>query len=331
MTRTFKGCRALVTGGAGFIGSHIVDRLLAAGAAHVVVLDDLSRGRLENLDAARRRGRLDIIEGDIRDAGLVDDAVREADFVFHQAALRITQCAAEPVHATEVMINGLQNVLESAVHHGVKKVIAASSASVYGQPSELPMNEDHPFNNRTLYGALKIAGEQMLRSYTEMHDLKYVSLRPFNVYGPRMDVHGVYTEVMIRWLERLAAGEPPVIMGDGLQTMDFVFVEDVAEAYLRAAISDAHDDAFNVGTGTEVSLRELCRQVCAAAGHPGVEPQYVPARTVNPVTRRQAGIERAERELGFRAATSLSAGLRALVEWHGALRTSPGDAMGCVA
>jgi UDP-glucose 4-epimerase len=193
------------------------------------------------------------------------------------------------------------------------------------------MREDHPFNNRTLYGALKIAGEQMLRSYNEMHGLKYVSLRPFNVYGPRMDVHGVYTEVMIRWLERLAAGERPVIMGDGLQTMDFIFVADVAEAYLRAAASDADDDAFNLGTGVEVSLRELCRQLCEAAGYGDVEPQYQPARTVNPVTRRQADVSRCERGIGFRAGTSLAAGLRALVEWHAAVRTPREGSMGCVA
>src|SRR5262249_14942634 len=154
--------------------------------------------------------------------------------VFHQAALRITQCACEPVRAVNVMVNGLQHVLESAVRHGVRKVVAASSASVYGQPDAMPMREDAPFNNRTLYGALKIANEQMLRAYTEMHGLKYVALRPFNVYGPRMDVHGVYTEVMIRWLERLSQHQAPVILGDGLQTLDFIYVKDVAEAYAMA-------------------------------------------------------------------------------------------------
>jgi len=328
MPFVLKGARALVTGGAGFIGSHLVDRLLDAGAARVVVLDDLSRGNLRNLTPALRSGRVDFIHGDIGDASLVNAAMKDIDVVFHQAALRITQCAAEPVHAVTVMINGLQNVLESSVRHGVRKVVAASSASVYGEPDRLPMGEDHPFNNRTLYGALKIAGEQMLRSYAEMHGLKYVSLRPFNVYGPRMDVHGVYTEVMIRWLERLWEGLPPVILGDGTQTMDFVYVKDAAEAYVMAAESDAEDVALNLGTGVETSLRELCRRLCEQAGHGGVEPQHLPPRAVNPVTRRQAAIERTHDAIGFRARTSLDDGLRALIDWHAAQRA---DQIGRVA
>ncbi len=328
MPLALNGSDVLVTGGAGFIGSHLVDRLLEKGAARVVVVDDLSRGSLRNLEAALRSGRVDFVEGDIGDAALVDAAMQDIDVVFHQAALRITQCACEPVHAVHVMMNGLQNVLESSVRHGVRKVVAASSASVYGEPDRLPMAEDHPFNNRTLYGALKIAGEQMLRSYADMHQLKYVSLRPFNVYGPRMDVHGVYTEVMIRWLERLAAGEAPVILGDGTQTMDFVYVKDAAEAYVMAAESDANDVALNLGTGVETSLRELCARLCEEAGQPGVEPQHQPARTVNPVTRRQAAVEGAQAAIGFRAMTPLSDGLRALVDWHAAQR---GEQIGRVA
>ena len=157
------------------------------------------------------------------------------DLVFHQAALRITHCAAEPVLAVEVMINGFQNVLDASLRHKVKKVLAASSASVYGEASYLPMDEAHPFNNRTLYGGLKIANEQILRSYADMHGLQYVVLRPFNLYGARMDVYGVYTEVMVRWLERLNQGQAPIIFGDGKQTMDFVYVSDAADAYIRAA------------------------------------------------------------------------------------------------
>jgi UDP-glucose 4-epimerase len=310
------GARIFVTGGAGFIGSHVVEATLEAGAERVVIVDDFVRGRSENLVSALATGRLDVTTGDIRDAALVDRLTAGADLVFHQAALRITQCAEDPTRAVQVMVTGTQNVIEAAVRHGVKKLLAASSASVYGEPSYLPMDEAHPFNNRTLYGAAKIANEQMLRAYAEMHGLNYLALRPFNVYGPRMDVFGVYTEVMIRWLERLTRDEPPIVFGDGSQTMDFVHVTDVARAYLLAATSDAGDDVFNVGSGTETSLLELCRQLCAAAEKPDMEPRFAPVRKVNPVTRRRAGTERSQQVLGFTATVGLPEGLRDLVHWY---------------
>jgi UDP-glucose 4-epimerase len=316
MRNQLQGATVFVTGGAGFIGSHIVDQLLEAGAARVRVLDDCVRGRLENLAEARATGRVDIHVGDVRDADLVDRLTAGADLVFHQAALRITHCAEEPVRAIEVMVNGTQNVLEAARTHRVRKVLAASSASVYGEASRLPMDEDHPFNNRTLYGAAKIANEQMLAAYADMYGLSYVMLRPFNVYGPRMDVHGVYTEVMIRWLDRLTRGEPPVIFGDGTQTMDFVHVADVARAYLLAAVSDADGEVLNCGTGVETSLAQLSRRLCAAAGHPELEPVFEPPRRVNPVTRRRAGVQRAAEVIGFRAGIGLAEGLESLAAWY---------------
>lgn len=314
-----NGARIFVTGGAGFIGSFIVDQVLEAGAERVVIVDDFVRGRHENLADAVATGRVAVHEGDIRDAALVDRLTEGCDLVFHQAALRITQSAEEPVRAIQVMINGTQNVLEAVVRHGVKKIAAASTASVYGDPSYLPMDEHHPFNNRTLYGAAKIANEQILRAYNDMYGIQYVGFRPFNVYGPRMDVFGAYTEVMIRWLERLGRGEPPIIFGDGLQTMDFIYVEDVAEAYLKAMASDANDQFFNCGTGIETSLRELCHLLCAAAGYPDIEPVYQEARKVNAVTRRQACTRRAREVVGFEARTSLQDGLGRLVRWHQSL------------
>jgi UDP-glucose 4-epimerase len=314
-----RGASVLVTGGAGFIGSHIVDQVLAAGAGQVRVIDDFVRGRHENLADAAASGRLEVVEGDICNEELVDSLTDGVNLVFHQAALRITQCAAEPVRAIRVMIDGTQNVLEAAVRHGVDKVLAASSASVYGEASYLPMDEDHPFNNRTLYGAAKIANEQMLRAYAEAHSLRYLMLRPFNVYGPRMDVHGVYTEVMIRWLERLAHGEPPVILGDGTQTMDFIDVEDVARAYLLAATADITDEVFNAGTGVQTSLTTLCRLLCAAAGHPTLQPIFEPPRKVNQVSHRQAGVERAAARIGFRARVGLEEGLGRLVRWYSSI------------
>lgn len=316
MSTGLDGVSALVTGGAGLIGSHIVDQLLAAGAAEVRVLDDFVRGRPENLEAAMASHRLDVVTGDIRDAALVDRMTTGVDLVFHQAALRITHCAEDPVRAIEVMIGGTQNVLESARRHRVAKVLAASSASVYGQALRLPMDEDHPFNNRTLYGAAKIANEQMLRAYAEMYGLRYVALRPFNVYGPRMDVFGAYTEVMIRWLERLQRREAPVIFGDGSQTMDFIYVGDVARAYLLAATASITDQVFNAGTGIETSLSDLCGLLCTAAGQPDLQPVYTAPRAVNAVSRRRAGVNRAAESIGFKATTTLQEGLEQLVAWH---------------
>lgn len=315
METTLRGVRALITGGAGFIGSTIADQLLAAGAARVTVVDDLVRGRRENLAGAAVSGRLELVEGDIRDAGLVDDLTRGQDLVFHQAALRITHCAEDPGRAVQTMVNGTQNVLDAAVRHGVEKVLAASSASVYGEPEGVPMTEDAPFRNRTLYGAAKIFDEQLLRAYAEMYGLRYVAIRPFNVYGPRMDVYGIYTEVMIRWLQRLSRGEAPVIFGDGLQTMDFIYVGDVARSYLCGALSDATDVVCNAGTGVETSLRDLCRMLCTAAGRPGIEPTFEPPRKVNPVSRRQASVDLAREQIGFVAEVGLDEGLRLLVRW----------------
>lgn len=305
----------LVTGGAGFVGSAIVDQLLAAGAREVRVIDNLVRGSKENLANALASGRVQLIVDDIRDADVVDRAVAGADYIFHQAALRITRCAEAPREAVDVLIGGLLNVLESAVRHKVKKIVAASSASVYGDPSYLPMDEGHPFNNRTLYGAGKIANEQMLRAYCEMFKLPYVAFRYFNVYGPRMDLDGVYTEVLIRWLDAIDAGKPPRIFGDGTQSMDFVFVEDVARANLLALESGVSDDVFNVGTGVQTSLNELCALLLQLTGST-LRPDYHEARKVANVQARRASIEKAERLLGFRAQVDLQSGLRELIQWR---------------
>lgn len=317
-----RGSRVLITGGAGLVGSHIADRLAQERPAEVTILDNFVRGRRENLaQAAATLDRLTIIDGDITDPGTVREAMAGVDFVFHQAALRITQCAEMPRLALDSLMGGTFNVLEAAVDAGVRKVVAASSASVYGEPSYVPMDEMHPFNNRTLYGACKVGNEQVLRSFNEMYGLPYVALRYFNIYGPRMDAFGVYTEVMIRWLQRLQRHEAPIIFGDGLQTMDFVYIEDVAEANVRAMISDASDDVFNVASGTETSLRQLSRLLCDATGRPGLDPIFEPVRKVNPVSRRLASTEKAYRGIGFTASTSLEEGLAALVAWHASLPT----------
>jgi len=307
--------RCLVTGGAGFIGSTIVDQLLEAAAAEVVVLDNFVRGSWSNLASAQESGKVRVVKGDICDAKLVDDLTSGMDFVFHKAALRITRCAEAPREAVDVLINGTLNVLESAVHHKVKKVIAASSASVYGDPTYLPMDENHPFNNRTLYGAGKIACEQMLRAYYTMYGLPYVAFRYFNVYGPRMDMTGVYTEVLIRWLDAIEAGRPPLIFGDGRQSMDFVYVADVARANILAADSDVTDEVFNVGTGKQTSLRELC-DLLLTLTHSPLIPEYREARKVANVQARRASTEKAAKLLGFEASMSLANGLEELIRWR---------------
>jgi UDP-glucose 4-epimerase len=304
-----------VTGGAGFVGSTIVDRLLAAGASEVRVIDNFVRGNWANLEWAESQGALTVTVGDIRDAALVQRATRGVDYVFHQAALRITRCAEAPREAVEVLIDGTLNVLEAATTHGVKKVIAASSASVYGEPSYLPIDEMHPFNNRTIYGAGKIAMEQMLRAFYETSGLAYVALRPFNVYGPRMDMTGVYTEVLVRWLDAIEAGKPPVIFGDGQQSMDFVHVDDVAWANVLAAMSDVTDDVFNVGTGTQTTLNCLCDTLLELK-RSRLKPEHLSARSVANVQRRRADTQKAEAILGFKATTMLQNGLQSLIDWR---------------
>jgi UDP-glucose 4-epimerase len=314
-----EGAKCLVTGGAGFVGSAIVDQLLEAGAAEVRVLDNFVRGNMSNLAQAFEKGGVRVIEGDVSDRAVVDKLVKGADYVFHQAALRITRCAEAPREAVAVLIDGTLNVLESAVGHGVKKVVAASSASVYGEPSYLPIDEAHPFNNRTMYGAGKIAGEQMLRAFYTTSGLPYVAFRYFNVYGPRMDITGVYTEVLVRWLDAIESGKPPLIFGDGSQSMDFVFVEDVARANLLAAQSDVTDEVFNVGTGVQTSLTELC-DLLLRLSDSKLRPEYREARTVANVQTRRAAVEKAKQELGFEARVSLEQGLRELIRWRHSVR-----------
>lgn len=310
-----KGERFLITGGAGLVGSHIADLLAAEQPKEIVILDNFSRGRRDNLMQAAASAPLTVIEGDIRDRALLAKCFEGIDTVFHQAAIRITQCAEDPRLAFDVLAAGTFNVLEAAVNAGVQKVVAASSASVLGQAESFPTTEDHhPYNNRTIYGAAKAFNEGLLRSFADMYGLRYVALRYFNVYGPRMDVHGVYTEVLIRWMERIANGMPPIILGDGSQTMDFVHVHDVARANIMAARSDVTDVVFNVASGMETSLNELAATLLSIMGS-GLSPEYGPPRKVNPVSRRLASTDKARTMLRFDVAMNIENGLRDLVAW----------------
>jgi UDP-glucose 4-epimerase len=310
-----SGQRCLVTGGAGTIGSTIVDQLVAAGASEVIALDNFVRGRRENLAGVLGSGKVRIVEGDIRDRRLVATLMSGIDLVFHQAAIRITQCSAEPRLALEVLVDGTYEIVEAAADADVRKVVAASSASVYGLAEQFPTAErHHPYANDTLYGAAKIFNEGLLRSFHAMRGLDYVALRYFNVYGPRMDIHGLYTEVLIRWMERIEAGQPPLILGDGTQTMDFVFTEDIARANLLAASADVTDEVFNIGSGTETSLIELAQALLRVMGS-NLSLEFGPPRGVNAVTRRLADVSRATECLGWKPEISLDEGLRRLVTW----------------
>ncbi|MFF2275667.1 NAD-dependent epimerase/dehydratase family protein [Agromyces sp. NPDC058126] len=315
-----EGANVLVTGGAGTVGSTLVDRLLDQGVGSVVVLDNLVRGRLANLDGARSTGRVTLVEGDIRDRDLVHDVTRGRDLVFHEAAIRITQCAEEPRLALEVLVDGTYNVVEAAADAGVSKLVAASSASVYGMAEEFPTGErHHHHNNDTMYGAAKSFNEGLIRSFRAMRGLDFVVLRYFNVYGPRMDVHGLYTEVLVRWMERIADGIPPLVFGDGRQTMDFVFTDDVARANVLAAASPVTEGVYNIASGTETSLLELAQALIRVMGA-DLEVEHGPEREVNGVVRRLADTRAARRDLGFEAQVGLEDGLRSLVEWWRPLR-----------
>lgn len=317
-----NSAKILVTGGCGLVGSTTIDLLLKEhDPAQIVILDDLSRGTLANVEQALQDPRVSLQRGDIRDPETVHAASEGMDAVIHMATLRITACAADPRAALGVMCDGSFNVVEAAQSCGLNKLVTASSASIYGLADHFPTREDHhPYNNRTWYGASKIMLEGLLRSFHDMHGLPYVALRYFNVYGPRMDIHGKYTEVLIRWMERISAGQPPLILGDGSQTMDFVYIEDVARSNILALQSSIDDEVFNVASGTETSLNELAVALLRVMGS-DLQPEYGPERKVNPVSRRLADTTKAAEQLGFRATVGLDEGLKRLVTWWQASRS----------
>ncbi len=318
--------RVLITGGAGLVGSTLADQLVDLDVGEIIVVDDFTRGSWENLAGARAAGRVSVVEGDVADRHLMAKLMEGIDFVFHQAGIKIKQCAEDPAAAMHVMVDGSFCVLEAARHAGVQKVIAASTASIYGAAEVFPTDErHHPYGNRTLYGDTKLFLEQLLRSYNDSYGLPYVALRYFNIYGPRMDTYGAYTEVLSRWIERIEQGMPPVVHGSGAQTMDLVYVEDVARANILAAQSDVTDDVFNVASGTEVSLVDLANLLLRVMGS-DLTPQHGPDRALPAVPRRLADTSRSADRLGFEAKIDLEDGLRRLVSWW---TTRPGRSSGC--
>jgi UDP-glucose 4-epimerase len=321
------GARVLVAGGAGFLGSHIVDQLTATPAREIVVLDNFVRGTRENLAEALRDPRVSVVDGSVTDVALLRDLMRGTDYAFHLAALWLYECVNEPRSALEVNAVGTYNVAEAAADAGVRKVVYSSSASVYGDAAFTPMTEEHPFNNRTMYGATKLAGEQFFRAFNEQRGLDYVGLRYMNIYGPRMDYQGTYVSVIMKVLDRIDVGEPPIIFGDGSQAYDFVHVTDVARANILALQADATDEFFNIGIGVKTTVAELVDLLLKITDS-DLEPEYRPAEQMF-VTHRVGSTEKAERLLGFRATIPLEDGLRSVVEWrqqHAASRVQPASA-----
>jgi len=310
-----SGARVVVTGGAGTIGSHIVDAAVDAGAREVIALDALVRGIPANLDAALKTGKASLRGLDIRDREAVAASIDGADVVFHEAALRWTRCQESPRECHEVMVDGTFNVLAAAAAAKTARVVLASSAVVYGEPESLPIEEDQPLNGTTFYGSMKVANEQLARAFTHLNGLPTTTLRYFNVYGPRMDVRSRFVEVMVRWLNLIDEGKPLTLYGDGSSSVDFVYVEDVARANLLACETAAPAAIVNVCSGVETTMRDLAALLLRLTGS-GVGMEFTPQPAGALPARRVGDPRRARDLLGFAAATTLEDGVRRLIEWR---------------
>jgi len=313
-----RGKKVLVIGGAGFIGSHVTEELLKEDVGEVVVYDDFTRGSHENLADALRDPRCKIFElgGDILHTEILNEAMKGADYVFHLAALWLLHCHNFPRSAFEVNIRGTFNVLEACVANKVGRLVYSSSASVYGDAVEEPMSEAHPLNNTNFYGATKVAGEQMCRAFHHRYGLDYVGLRYMNVYGARQDYRGAYIAVIMKILDNLDQGKPPVVYGDGSQAYDFIYVRDCARANVCAAKASTKDTFYNVGKGVRTSIKELTELVLDITKS-DQKIQYEPAGLTF-VKNRVGCPKKARREIGFEAQVELREGLERLIAWRAA-------------
>ncbi|HZK65227.1 MAG TPA: NAD-dependent epimerase/dehydratase family protein [Puia sp.] len=311
-----KDSTILITGGAGFIGSYVIEELIPLKPKKIIILDNLIRGSRANMKNFLSNPLIEFHEGDIRDTGLLEKCISGTDYIFHMAALRINACAANPRDGFDVMLKSTFEVATLSAKHKVKKIIYSSSASVYGLAQHFPTPEtDNPYNNQTFYGAAKMWGEQLFRSFKFMYGLDYVALRYFNAYGPRMDTDGKYTEVMIKWLDCIRDGKNPLIYGDGSTTMDFVYVKDIARANIAALQAEVTDESFNIGNCEETSLRGLL-DVLLKVNNSGLSPEFRAENSINPVSRRLADISKAKELLDFTPTVSLEKGMKELTEWY---------------
>ena len=312
-----RGKKLLVIGGAGLIGSHVVDELVKADVGEILVYDNFVRGTSENLAGALRDPRVKIYDvgGDVCQTDILAAAMKGVDGVFHLAALWLLQCHEFPRAAFDVNIRGTFNVLEACVANGVKRLVYSSSASVYGDAIEEPMTEEHPFLNKNFYGATKIAGEAMLRAFHFRYGLGAVGLRYMNVYGPRQDYRGAYIAVIMKMLDAIDQGQGPTILGDGSEAFDFVAAKDCGRANVCAMKADTADRFYNVGTGLRTSLKELAERIIDLTGCK--RPiQYAPRSQATLVKNRIGSPRRATAEIGFTASVGLDEGLRELISWR---------------
>jgi UDP-glucose 4-epimerase len=315
-----SGKRILVTGGAGFIGSHVVQELLKADVSQVVIYDNLTRGKTSNVAESLKDPRCMIFPdgGDIRDTDVLDAAVSQVDAVVHLAAMWLLHCKDYPRTAFDVNIQGTFNILEACAKHNIERLVYSSSASVYGDAVEVPMTEDHPFNNRNFYGASKIAGEAMARAFHDRYDLSYAGLRYMNVYGPHQDQTAAYTGVIPIMLNKIEAGETPEINGDGTQAYDFITAKDAARCNVLALQSEVTDEFYNVGTGVQTSIKQLCDLILELTGSDlkvSYRP-YSPEDIRRLVQNRIGSPEKAAKDLGFTYQDSLVDGLKGLIKWR---------------
>ena len=304
--------KIMVIGGAGLVGSHIVDQLIQEPVNEIVVYDNFVRGTRENLDSAAHSPKVKVIEASMTDAETLYKSMEGVDGVFLLASLWLGECVNDPRKAWETNVMGTWNVVEACQKLGVERIVYSSSASVYGNALVTPMSEDHPFNNRTTYGATKIANEQMFRAIYEQHKMPYIGMRYMNIYGPRMDYEGFYVSVIMKVLDRIFANEAPVIFGDGLQMYDFIYVDDVAEANILGMKTDCADEFFNIGMGVGTTINELV-DILLELTNSTLRPKYLPQEQ-SFVTYRIGSVEKAKELLGFEAHTQLIDGLRKVVE-----------------
>ncbi len=312
---SLKGAQVLVTGGAGLIGSHIVDLLVQEGA-RITVYDSMARGRREHLKAALKDGNVRLIEADIRDREKLREAMKGMDYVFHQAAAWLRICQEDPRISVDVNVTGTFNVLEACVEAGVKKIVAASSSSVYGEGLNLPTDEKHPFNNDLFYGASKVANEQYYRAFYKKYGLHFVGLRYLNVYGPRQPFQAAYMDAIMHFLNRIDAGLPPVVRGDGTATVDLVYAGDVARANLLALKKPVTNDFFNVASGKETTVKELAQILIRLCGKENKLRPVFESMDAGLVTRRWGDPAKAEQALGFRTTTSIEEGMNQVIRWR---------------
>ena len=312
--------RVLVIGGAGFIGGFVIAELLKHDVKEVIIYDNFARGKMNNIEESLNDPRCSIfpLGGDVRETDILDAAMKDVDYVFHLAAMWLLHCKDFPRTAFDVNIAGTFNVLEACVKNNIKKLVYSSSASVYGDAVQVPMTEDHPFNNKNFYGATKIAGEAMATAYNDRYGLEIVGLRYMNVYGPGQDQHAVYSGVVPIMLNKIEAGEQPVINGDGSQAYDFIYVEDIARANIASLESDIKLGYYNVGTEVQTSIKELCDTILDLKKS-DLKVKYVPYTTDDAralVQNRIGSREKAETELNFKYKYSLREGLQSLIDWR---------------